>query len=108
MGPCENGHRPAVDVLFRLAAAAREGRVVGVVLSGTRDDDAAGLALIKARGGAAVVQDPDEAMYAGMPTSALENLLVDAVVPSELIGETICRDRERHRASSWRQTEAAG
>ncbi len=89
VGPRENGHRPAVDVLFRSAAHARHSRVIGVVLSGTRDDGAAGLAVIKARGGAAVVQDPDEAMYAGMPTSALQNLAVDAVVPSPLIGETI-------------------
>jgi two-component system, chemotaxis family, protein-glutamate methylesterase/glutaminase len=89
VGPRENGHRPAIDVLFRSAAQALESRVVGVVLSGTRDDGSAGLAVIKASGGAAIVQDPQEAMYAGMPASAIASVRVDAIVPSALIGSTI-------------------
>lgn len=89
LGPRENGHRPAVDALFRSAAKARGGRVIGVILSGTRDDGAAGLAVIKACGGAAVVQDPKEALYAGMPSSAIAHVHVDAVVPSSLIGSTV-------------------
>jgi two-component system chemotaxis response regulator CheB len=60
-----------------------------VVLSGTRDDGAAGLAVIKSIGGAAIVQDPDEALYPGMPLNALAHVSVDAVVPSERIAETI-------------------
>jgi two-component system chemotaxis response regulator CheB len=77
--------RPSVDVLFESAADAYGPAAIGVILTGTGRDGAAGLARIKARGGLAIAQDPRTAVRPEMPEAALASTAVDWVLPLERI-----------------------
>ena len=88
-GPKEQHTRPAIDPLFRSAAASHGKRVVGVLLSGTGDDGVSGLISMTAEGGLSLVQDLSEAAYPQMPRSALINDRVEAALPVAEIADVL-------------------
>lgn len=90
--------RPSIDVLFESAADTYAERVLGVVLTGSSRDGAAGAARIKARGGRLMVQSPETAASPVMPAAAIAAACVDWILPlpdigpklSHRIGNDVC------------------
>jgi two-component system CheB/CheR fusion protein len=83
--------RPSIDGLMRSAARSWGDRSVGVILSGTGTDGAAGMRAIKAAGGVTIVQEPRTAKFPAMPRAAIGTGSVDLVAPAEEIGELLRR-----------------
>jgi len=79
-GPRQHFTRPAIDPLFRSAAQVFGPRVIGIVLSGTGNDGAAGLRDIQREGGVTVIQLPAEALYPDMPRNAARAVAADHLV----------------------------
>lgn len=80
-GPLVNNMRPSIDVLMKSVAAIYGGQVIGVLLSGMGKDGAAGMKVIKDRGGRTMVQDEATSVIFGMQKVAVELGCVDSVVP---------------------------
>jgi len=95
-GPREVMPRPSVNVFFTSLAAEKIEDAIGVVLSGTGSDGAAGLRDIKAGGGYTFAQDPQSAKYAGMPQSAIDTGCVDWVLPPDGIASEIATIARSH------------
>lgn len=81
--------RPSIDVTFNSAADAYGARTIGVVLTGANDDGARGLHCIAERGGVAIVQEPDTAESAIMPSAALRRVAGAEVLPIPAIAHRL-------------------
>lgn len=90
-GVREHHARPAVDPLFRSAAQGCGSRVIGVVLSGAGANGTLGLMAVKVHGGITMAQDPNEALWPSMPSSAIRRLHVDYVLPVGQLAEELVR-----------------
>lgn len=90
--PPENSCRPAVDVLFRSAAAAFGPHVLGVVMTGMGQDGLRGSREIVSAGGRVVAQDQKSSVVWGMPGAVVGAGLAEAVLPiDQIVGELIDR-----------------
>lgn len=82
MGTTEEKDSPRLPIdsfLRTLAGDCRE-RAVCIILSGTGSDGTLGLRAVKSAGGMAMVEEPQAAKYAGMPSSAIATGLADFVL----------------------------
>ncbi|MCO6432493.1 MAG: chemotaxis response regulator protein-glutamate methylesterase [Deltaproteobacteria bacterium] len=90
-GPPENSCRPAVDVLFRSAAALYGSAILAVVLTGMGQDGLLGSRYISEAGGRIIVQDQATSVVWGMPGYVAEAGLAEAVLPLESVAGEIIR-----------------
>ena len=63
--------RPSIDVLFETAAYVFKDKLIGIILSGSNSDGAAGVSLIRRMGGLTIAQDPEEAQYSFMTQASI-------------------------------------
>jgi two-component system, chemotaxis family, protein-glutamate methylesterase/glutaminase len=79
--------RPSIDVLFESAAQVYLEKLIGIILTGSNNDGAAGISTISRMGGLTIAQDPVEAQYALMTKAAIATRHVAYVLPLAAIGE---------------------
>ncbi len=100
--------KPSATALFNSMAEEKGEDAIGVVLSGTGSDGAAGIAAIKAAGGFTFAQDPEAAKYSGMPQAAISTGCVEWVMSCKGIAEEITAIARAHglinRASKQENT----
>lgn len=86
-----NYSRPSIDVSFESAAENYGDKVIGIILTGTNNDGAQGLKIIKEAGGYTIVQDPLTAEAPTMPLAAIELSKPDQVLTLDKIGEFLLK-----------------
>jgi two-component system chemotaxis response regulator CheB len=87
----ENHCRPAVDVLFRSAAAAYGPGVLAVVLTGMGYDGMLGCRAIREQGGSVLAQDQPSSAVWGMPGAVVHAGLAHKILPLNAIAAEILR-----------------
>jgi two-component system CheB/CheR fusion protein len=87
--PTDRSQYTPIDFFFQSVARLAQDRTIGVVLSGTASDGAAGIREIKACGGITIAQRPETARHDGMPRAAIATGMVDLVLSPPEIAEQL-------------------
>jgi two-component system chemotaxis response regulator CheB len=87
--PPENSCRPAVDVLFKSAAAVYGNRLLGFILTGMGYDGLKGAQIIKELGGQVIAQDEASSVIWGMPGAVVQAGLADSILPIDKVADEI-------------------
>ncbi|OGW40355.1 MAG: hypothetical protein A2Y97_10530 [Nitrospirae bacterium RBG_13_39_12] len=87
--PFEELHKPSANVLFSSVAHVYGKRSIGVIMTGMGSDGVKGLGAMKKAGGFIIAQDKATSAIFGMPRVAIENKVVDKVLPITSIAEEI-------------------
>jgi two-component system chemotaxis response regulator CheB len=90
-GPAENGCRPAVDPLFRSAAAIYGSRLLSLVLTGMGMDGTLGAADVRRAGGRVWAQDEASSAIWGMAGSVVRAGLAEKVCRLSSLASEIAR-----------------
>jgi two-component system, chemotaxis family, protein-glutamate methylesterase/glutaminase len=93
----QNGCRPAVDMLFRSAAAVFGARVLACVLTGMGKDGLRGSERLRADGAEIVVQDQATSVVWGMPGAIATAGLADRILPLPAIAADLTDALRRSR-----------
>ena len=88
-------HVPSIDIMMKSVAAAYGKDAVGVLMTGMGKDGVEGMRAIRQAGGVTIAQDEESSVIFGMNRVAIEEGIVDRVVPLEEISTDIIRAARR-------------
>ena len=86
-----NFSRPSIDVLFESAALVYEASLIGIILTGSNKDGTLGIETIHKHNGLTIAQDPDEAQFPFMPSSAIYTNKISHILTLSQLSEFLLK-----------------
>jgi two-component system, chemotaxis family, CheB/CheR fusion protein len=96
----KNTFKFTIDIFFTSIAKVYKEFAVGIVLSGTGRDGTLGLKAIKELGGITFAQDPKTSEFTNMPQNAIDEGVVDFILPPEKIPEQLIQIKGAYTTSN--------